>query len=137
MFFPLALPLTKRSTLSTVRLYADTWNPLLSMLRMRFSPITAMPITPISDFSCIAFPFCSQSYTFTCRKKTKREKCCSYHIITEIKAQQKGHEDEHEKQYCNVRIGRTRRWHGSLVAIGHQRRPQTDGPRKRWHTGAQ
>src|SRR5690606_24624581 len=83
MFFPLALPLTKRSTLSTVRLYADTWNPLLSMLRMRFSPITAMPITPISDFSCISFLlFCSQSYTFTCRKKTKREKCCSFLMIT-------------------------------------------------------
>src|SRR5690606_28058679 len=73
MFFPLALPFTKRSTLSTVRLYADTWKPLLSMLRMRFSPITAMPITPISDFSCILFLFCPKLY-FHLQEKNKKEK---------------------------------------------------------------
>jgi len=40
--------LSLQSTLETVRLNTATVNPLLSMLRMRFSPITASPITPMS-----------------------------------------------------------------------------------------
>src|SRR5690606_12038858 len=98
MFFPLALPLTKRSTLSTVRLYADTWNPLLSMLRMRFSPITAMPITPISDFSCISFFFLLPKLYFQLQEKNKKAKMLFIpYNDSERKAQQKGHEDEHKK----------------------------------------
>ena len=35
------------------KLVAETLNPLLSMLSTRFSPITARPINPISDFSIL------------------------------------------------------------------------------------
>src|SRR5690606_1006879 len=133
MFFPLALPFTKRSTLSTVRLYADTWKPLLSMLRMRFSPITAMPITPISDFSCILFLFCPKLY-FHLQEKNKKEKMLFIKVKAKKKLQQKGNEDEHEKQYRNVCIGRPCGRHGGLVVTGHQRRAQANGPRERWHT---
>ncbi len=48
MFLPLARPLTKSSTLETVRLKAATVKPLLSMFRIRFSPITASPTSPTS-----------------------------------------------------------------------------------------
>ena len=48
MFLPLARPLMKSSTLLVVRLKQATVKPLLSMLRIRFSPITARPTTPIS-----------------------------------------------------------------------------------------
>ena len=48
MFFPLARPFTKSSTLEIVRLKAATVKPLLSMFRIRFSPITASPTSPTS-----------------------------------------------------------------------------------------
>ena len=48
MFFPFARPFTKSSTLETVRLKAATVKPLLSMFRIRFSPITASPTRPMS-----------------------------------------------------------------------------------------
>ena len=48
MFLPLPRPFTKSSTLLTVRLKQATVNPLLSMFRIRFSPMTARPIRPMS-----------------------------------------------------------------------------------------
>ena len=48
MFFPFARPFTKSSTFEVVRLKAATVKPLLSMFRMRFSPITASPTRPMS-----------------------------------------------------------------------------------------
>ncbi len=57
MFLPAALPLTKLSTFSTVRLYTATVKPLDSMFIARFSPITASPIKPISACFMLSIPF--------------------------------------------------------------------------------
>ncbi len=48
IFFPLPRPEVKASTLSTVRLKTATVKPRLSMLRTRFSPMTARPTRPMS-----------------------------------------------------------------------------------------
>ena len=48
MLRPLALPFTKASTFSTVRLNTATVNPFDSMFMMRFSPMTASPMRPMS-----------------------------------------------------------------------------------------
>src|SRR5512134_1757989 len=45
---PFARPFTKSSTFESVRLKQATLKPLLSMLRIRFSPITARPTRPMS-----------------------------------------------------------------------------------------
>ena len=54
MFVPLASLSMKSSTLDTVRLKAVTVKPWSFMLRMRFWPITASPITAMSEFGCDA-----------------------------------------------------------------------------------
>ena len=58
IFKPLARPLIKRSTTpsstpGTVRLYTETFHPLLAMFKAKFSPITANPISPTSVLFCI------------------------------------------------------------------------------------
>ena len=54
--FPFPRPLTKSSTLPTVRLNTATRNPRLSMFNTRFSPITARPINPMSHCSDMVDP---------------------------------------------------------------------------------
>ena len=51
IFFPFARPFMKSSTFATVRLKTLTEKPRLSMFNTRFSPITARPMSPMSDFS--------------------------------------------------------------------------------------
>ena len=65
MFFPFPLPSTKRFTLSVLRLYTDTENPLLSIFITRFSPITARPMRPIS-LLCIPSLLNFQRHEFDC-----------------------------------------------------------------------
>ena len=48
ILLPSPRPDVKSSTLEMVRLYTATVKPLLSMLRTRFSPITARPMSPMS-----------------------------------------------------------------------------------------
>src|ERR1043166_433139 len=52
---PLASWLRKSSTFETVRLKATTVKPWSFMLRMRFWPMTARPMTAISPLGSIAF----------------------------------------------------------------------------------
>ena len=61
IFLPLARPLMKSSTLETVRLKQATVNPLLSMFRMRFSPMTARPMRPMSACAMITYSFVQSS----------------------------------------------------------------------------
>ena len=55
-FLPAPRPAMNASTFSTVRLKTATVNPLLSMLRTRFSPITARPMRPISACAMTELP---------------------------------------------------------------------------------
>ncbi len=48
-FLPWPRPLMKSSTLEVVRLNTEMGKPLLSMFKAMFSPMTASPISPISD----------------------------------------------------------------------------------------
>lgn len=48
-FNPLPRPSTKSVTFCTVLLKTETVYPFLSILRTKFSPMTANPISPISD----------------------------------------------------------------------------------------
>src|SRR5690606_8300310 len=87
----------------------------------------------IRFFLHILFLFCPKVILSLAGKKQKGKNVV-HMDNSKQKAQQKGHEDEHEKQYRNVCIGRPRGRYGSLVVIGHQRRAQANGPRERWHT---
>src|SRR4029453_7959534 len=71
MFLFLPRSAAKLSVTAVVRLKTATENPFDSMLRTRFSPITARPIRPISD--CIVMPF---RVGFRCLKNVSNSLNC-------------------------------------------------------------
>ena len=79
-FFPLARPFTKRSTTpsstpGTVRLYTETFHPLSAILRAKFSPITARPISPMSVLLNSSY-----SCKFCLYMETNANSICSYEL---------------------------------------------------------